>query len=160
MALQPDIQYVPICYVDGSTARKLEQPVYKAPAVTKAPQPRRRKAKRIVVAIDPVAIFGLLVAMVMIVGMVSGFVQYSVLKEQNRQMTDYVTALELEKTQLEQDYRDGYDLDEIRDFAEANGMVPMEQAPQIQIEVQLPQQEQPQLSFWESITTFLAGLFA
>ena len=160
MALQPDIQYVPICYVDGSTARKLEQPVYKASSSKAAQQPRRRKAKRIVVAIDPVAIFGLLVAMVMIVGMVSGFVQYSVLKEQNRQMTDYVTALELEKTQLEQDYRDGYDLDEIRDFAEANGMVPMEQAPQIQIEVQLPQQEQPQLSFWESITTFLAGLFA
>ena len=27
MALQPDIQYVPICYVDGSTARKLDQPL-------------------------------------------------------------------------------------------------------------------------------------
>lgn len=157
MALQPDIQYVPICYVDGSTARKLEQPVYKAPA---APQPRRRKAKRIVVAIDPVAIFGLLVAMVMLVCMVSGFVEYSAVQAQNRQMTDYVTSLELEKAQLEQTYRDGYDLDEIRDFAEANGMVPAEDAPQIQIEVQIPQQEETQLSFWESITTFLAGLFA
>ena len=157
MALQPDIQYVPICYVDGSTARKLEQPVYKAPA---APQPRRRKAKRIVVAIDPVAIFGLLVAMVMLVCMVSGFVEYSAVQAQNRQMTDYVTSLELEKAQLEQTYRDGYDLDEIRDFAEANGMVPAEDAPQIQIEVQIPQQEETRLSFWESITTFLAGLFA
>ena len=157
MALQPDIQYVPICYVDGSTARKLEQPVYKASA---APQPRRRKAKRIVVAIDPVAIFGLLVAMVMLVCMVSGFVEYSAVQAQNRQMTDYVTSLELEKAQLEQTYRDGYDLDEIRDFAEANGMVPAEKAPQIQIEVELPKQEQTQLSFWESITTFLAGLFA
>ena len=157
MALQPDIQYVPICYVDGSTARKLEQPVYMAPA---APQPHHRKAKRIVVAIDPVAIFGLLVAMVMLVCMVSGFVEYSAVQAQNRQMTDYVTSLELEKAQLEQTYRDGYDLDEIRDFAEANGMVPAEDAPQIQIEVQIPQQEETQLSFWESITTFLAGLFA
>ena len=157
MALQPDIQYVPICYVDGSTARKLEQPIYKAPA---APQPRRRKAKRIVVAIDPVAVFGLLVAVVMLVCMISGFVEYSVVQEQNRQMTDYVTALELEKTQLEQTYRDGYDLDGIRQFADVNGMVPAEQAPQIQIEVELPRQEQTQLSIWESITTFLAGLFA
>lgn len=157
MALQPDIQYVPICYVDGSTARKLEQPVYKTPT---APQPRRRKAKRIVVAVDPVAVFGLLVAVVLLVCMISGFVEYSVLREQNRQMTDYVTALELEKAQLEQTYRDGYDLDEIRDFAEANGMVPAEEAPQIQIEVEIPQPEQAQLSFWESITTFLAGLFA
>lgn len=157
MALQPDIQYVPICYVDGSTARKLEQPVYKTPA---APQPRRRKAKRIVVAVDPVAIFGLLIAVVMLVCMISGFVEYSVLQAQNRQMADYVTSLELEKAQLEQMYRDGYDLDEIRQFAETNGMVPAEKAPQIQVEVELPKQEQTQLSFWESITTFLAGLFA
>ena len=157
MALQPDIQYVPIRYVDGSTARKLDQPVYKTPAV---PQPRRRKAKRIVVAIDPVAILGLVVAMVLLVSMISAFVEYSVLREQNRRMADYVTALELENAQLEQTYRDGYDLDEIRDFAEANGMVPAEQAPQIQVEVQLPRQEQTQLTFWESITTFLAGLFA
>ena len=157
MALQPDIQYVPICYVDGSTARKLEQPVYKAP---KAPQPRRRKAKRIVVAIDPVAIFGIAVAMVLLIGMVAGFVEYTSLRAQNRQMADYVTALELEKLQLEQTYRDGYDLDEIRDFAQSNGMVPADQAPQIQIEVQLPQQEQAQLTFWDTITTFLAGLFA
>ena len=157
MALQPDIQYVPICYVDGSTARKLEQPVYKTSA---APQPRRRKAKRIVVAVDPVAIFGLLIAVVMLVCMISGFVEYSVLRQQNRQMSDYVTSLELEKAQLEQNYRDGYDLDEIRDFAEANGMVPAERAPQIHIDVELPQQEQTQLTFWETVTTFLAGLFA
>ena len=160
MALQPDIQYVPICYVDGSTARKLEQPVYKAPTVTKAPQPRRRKAKRIVVVVDPVAIFGMLIAVVMLCCMISGFVEYSVLRQQNRQMNEYVTALELEKAQLEQTYREGYDLDEIRDFAQSNGMVPADQAPQIQIEVQLPQQEQAQLTFWDTITTFLAGLFA
>jgi hypothetical protein len=92
--------------------------------------------------------------------MISGFVEYSVLQAQNRQMADYVTSLEPEKAQLEQMYRDGYDLDEIRQFAEANGMVPAEKAPQIQIEVELPKQEQTQLSFWESITTFLAGLFA
>ena len=106
------------------------------------------------------AIFGVLVAVVMLVCMISGFVEYSVLQAQNRQMTDYVTALELEKEQLEQNYREGYDLDEIRQFAEANGMVPADQAPQIEVEVELPRQEQTQLSFWESITTFLAGLFA
>ena len=40
MALQPDIQYVPICYVDGSTARKLEQPVYKTPHSSPASPPQ------------------------------------------------------------------------------------------------------------------------
>jgi hypothetical protein len=113
-----------------------------------------------VIAIDPVAIFGVLIAMVLLVCMVSGVVQYTVLQAQNRQMTDYVTALELEKAQLEQTYRDGYNLDDIRDFAEANGMVPAEDLPQIQIEVELPEQDQPQLTWWDSFTTFLAGLFA
>ena len=116
--------------------------------------------QRIVIAIDPVAIFGLLIAAVMLVCMVSGFVQYAVLQAQNRQMTDYVTALELENAQLSQEYHDGYDLDEIRTFAEENHMIPAEDASQIRVEVQIPQQQTQPVSLWESITTFLAGLFA
>ena len=52
------------------------------------------------------------------------------------------------------------DLEDIRDIAGALGMIPAQDAPQIEIDVPQPQQEQTQLSFWESIATFLAGLFA
>ena len=62
MAMQPDIQYVPFYYVDGSTARKVQrQPEKEA---TAAPAQNRRRAKQKVIAVDPVAIGGICVAMV------------------------------------------------------------------------------------------------
>ena len=156
MAQRRPIEYVQF-YTMGSAAQKLEvtKPKLEEPVILPRVVQKRKK-----VLVDPVAIFGMLIAMVLLVCMVSGVVQYTVLQTQNQQMTDYVTALELEKAQLEQTYRDGYNLDDIRDFAEANGMLPAEDLPQIQIEVELPKQEQPQLTWWDSFTTFLAGLFA
>ena len=158
MAMQPDIQYVPFCYVDGSTARKVQrQPQKKASAT---PVQKQRRAKRKVIAVDPVAACGVLVAMVMLVMMLAGFVQYNVCREQTRLMQDYVTSLQLENAQLQQNYDDGIDLDYVEEVADALGMVPMENAQQIHIDVQLPQQSDGEMTLWESITTFLAGLFA
>lgn len=158
MALQPDIQYVPFCYVDGSTARKVQpQPMKKASA---APAPKRRRAKRKVIAIDPVAIGGIVVAVVMLVMMLAGFAKYTACQEQNRMMQDYLTSLQLENAQLQQNYESNIDLEYIRDMADSIGMVPAEDVQQVQIEVELPQEETTQMSIWDSITTFLAGLFA
>lgn len=158
MALQPDIQYVPFCYVDGSTARKVQpQPMKKASA---APAPKRRRAKRKVIAIDPVAIGGIVVAVVMLVMMLSGFAKYTACQEQNRMMQDYLTSLQLENAQLQQNYESNIDLEYIQDMADSIGMVPAEDVQQVQIEVELPQEETTQMSIWDSITTFLAGLFA
>ena len=157
MAMQPDIQYVPFCYVDGSTARKVQrQPQKKASA---APVQQRR-AKRKVIAVDPVAVCGILVAMAMLVMMLVGFVQYNICREQTRLMQDYVTSLQLENAQLQQNYDDSIDLDYVEEVADALGMVPVDYAQQIHIDVQLPQQITEEMSLWESITTFLAGLFA
>ena len=158
MALQPDIQYVPFCYVDGSAARKIQhEPVKKAVV---APAPKRRRAKRKVVAVDPVAIGGIVIAVVMLVMMLSGFVKYTVIQEQNRLMQDHLTALQLENTKLQQDYESNIDLDYIQDMADAMGMVPAQDAQQVQISVQLPQEEVTEMTLWQSIATFLAGLFA
>ena len=158
MALQPDIQYVPFYYVDGSTARKVQRQSVKKTAA--APAPKRRRAKRKTIAIDPVAIGGIAVAMVMLVMMLVGFAQYSICQERNRQMQDYLTSLQLENAQLQQSYDSNIDLDYIQDVAEAMGMVPAQDAQQVQISVQLPEQTAPQMTLWESIATFLAGLFA
>ncbi len=158
MAMQPDIQYVPFCYVDGSAARKVQrQPQKKTSA---APAPQRRRAKRKVIAVDPVAICGIVMAVVLLVMLLAGFAEYTAIQEKNRQMQDYVTSLQLENAQLQQTFDSNIDLEYVEEVADALGMVPMENANQIQIEVQLPQQETQQLSVWESITTFLAGLFA
>ena len=158
MALQPDIQYVPFYYVDGSTARKAEpKPVKKTSA---APARRARRAKRKTIAIDPVAIGGVAIAMVMLIMMLVGFIQYSICQEQTRQMQEYVASLQMENAQLQQDLDSNIDLEYVREVAEAMGMVPAQDAQQIQISVQLPQQEHTEMTLWESITTFLAGLFA
>ena len=161
MALQPDIQYVPFYYVDGSTARKAERRTASQKVSAPVPAPQRRRAKRKTVAVDPVAIAGLLVVMVLLVSMVVGFVEYRAAQDRNAQMSQYITELETENAQLQQQYESGYDLDNIRDIAGVLGMVPAEDAEQITIDVQPPQQEtEAQMNFWESFTTFLAGLFA
>lgn len=158
MAMQPDIQYVPFCYVDGSAARKVQrQPQKKA---TAAPAPQRRRAKRKVIAVDPVAICGIVIAFVMLFMLLAGFAEYTALQEKNRQMQDYVTSLQLENTQLQQTFDSNIDLEYVEEVADALGMVPVENANQIQIQVQLPAEETQQLTLWESISTFLAGLFA
>ncbi len=158
MALQPDIQYVPFCYVDGSAARKVQHQSVKKAAVT--PVPKRRRAKRKVIAVDPVAIGGIVVAVVMLVMMLAGFAKYAVIQEQNRMMQDHLAALQLESAKLQQDYESNIDLDYIQDVADAMGMVPAQNAQQVQISVQLPQEEVTEMTLWQSIATFLAGLFA
>lgn len=160
MALQPDIQYVPFYYVEGTAARKVERRSEPAKAAAPTPAPQRRRAKRKTVPVDPVAITGLLVVMVLLVSMLVGWAEFHIVENRNAQMSQYISELETENAQLQQQYQDGYDLDEIRQIADALGMVPSEQVEQITIDVQLPQEEQTQMSFWESVTTFLAGLFA
>jgi hypothetical protein len=39
-------------------------------------------------------------------------------------------------------------------------MVPVQNAQQVQISVQLPQEEVAEMTLWQSIAMFLAGLFA
>ena len=158
MAMQPDIQYVPFCYVDGSAARKVQrQPEKKA---TQATAPKQRRAKRKVIAVDPVAISGIVIAVVMLVMLLAGYAEYTAVQEQKLQMQDYLTSLQLENAQLQQTFDSNVDMEYVEEVAGALGMVPAADANQIQIEVQLPTQETTQLTLWESITTFLAGLFA
>ena len=158
MAMQPDIQYVPFCYVDGNAARKVQrQPEKKA---TQATAPKQRRAKRKVIAVDPVAISGIVIAVVMRVMLLAGYAEYTAVQEQKLQMQDYLTSLQLENAQLQQTFDSNVDMEYVEEVAGALGMVPAADANQIQIEVQLPTQETTQLTLWESITTFLAGLFA
>ncbi len=157
MALQPDIQYVSF-YMDGSAAKKLERQTARK---TKAPTPKYRKVQRRVVPIDPVAIVGVVISLVMLVAMFVGLGQYNTYKEQSAQMSAYIEQLQQENAQLQKTYDEGYDLEQIRQIAEAVGMVPAESVEHFQIQVQLPEAPvQPEPSFWESAAAFLAGLFA
>lgn len=155
MALRADVRYVQY-RVDGTAARKVErQTTEKA-----APAYKRRKAEQKVIAVDPVALAGIVLSVIVLIAMAFGLVQYQRNVRMSRQMSAYVQQLEQENAQLEGVYKEGYDLDEIRQIALEAGMVPAQQMDTVTVSVEEPQQEQTNMSFWESITTFLAGIFA
>ena len=153
MARRFDVQYIN-AFTDGNAARKLE-----------LPQPRKtthkrtaKHPKRIVLYVDPVAILGILVAGVMMVLLAVGTVKFLNVRNDMTAMDGYVHTLRQEHAALQEEYDAGYDIEHVRQTALALGMVPMEQVQQVQIQVQLPQQEQPDK--WEQLRTFLSGLFA
>ena len=72
---------------------------------------------------------------------------------------DYAMSLQQENAQLQDTYTSGYDLEEVRQIAIAMGMVPMEEVPHLQMQVETPQVEQEPTA-WESFWTFFLGMFA
>jgi hypothetical protein len=74
-------------------------------------------------------------------------------------MQSYVLQLQAENRVLDAQYRAGFDPDEIRQIATQMGMVPVEQAQQIQITVPVAEPVQ-EPTVWETVYTFLVGLFA
>ncbi len=159
MARKPDIRY--ICYyTDGSAARQLE---VKTPTRRRAPVMKPRKQKKIVLRIDPVAVGGLLLSTVMLVMMLVGGIQLYTLRQQAQQMRDYVTYLSEQNTSLTEVYESGYDLEAVKKSALALGMIPLEEAQNITISVEVPpapvQQEQ-NIGMWERMSAFIVDLFA
>ncbi len=155
--MQTSIQYISF-YTDGSAAKKVEpKPVRKT--VAAAPKPVVRQKKRPVIKVDPVAVAGIVFAFIMLITMASSLAEYRSCVEKNAQMSQYILSLQQENAQLQETYENGYDLDQIREIATAIGMVPVDQAQKITVEVHIPEAEQ-QMSFWQSMAIFLAGLFA
>ena len=156
MARQADIQYVGYP-VDGTAARKVEHFTRNQNA---APVYARRRAKRKVIAIDPVAICGIVLSAVMLFAMVFGLAEYRHSLQQTRQMSMQVRQLQQENLALQQTYKAGYDLEEIQRIALDAGMVSAEKMERIQIDMTAPAEEDTRMSFWDTLTTFLIGIFA
>ena len=155
MARQNEVRYINM-YMAGSAAYELE-PV--KPQKRAVRLPRAPKQKRVLIYVDPMTILGFAVALVMIVSMAVGVVQLKQTRAEAAALDAYIARLEEENRDLEEIYRQGYDLEQIRRYAEAMGLVPMDQVEQIRIPVQQP--EVPaEPTAWENFRTFLVGLFA
>ena len=155
MARKVDIEYIRY-YSDDNLARKIEplQP-FKLPEW----KPRVRKKKKIRVYIDPVATAGVLVAAVMLVLMVVGVYQLKTARQEAVDMERYVSWLQTQNEQLQATYEEGYDLETVERLALALGMVPVEELPNIP--VQLPAEpEVVEPTLWENICAFFTELFA
>ena len=158
MAKRPEIQYVRF-YVDGSAAQKLEPvaPV-KENNPKRAPVARRQKRKNIY--IDPVAIFGIMVSVVMLVMMLVGVNQLKTAQAEQKAMDRCVAQLRLDNRSLHERYDQDIDLADIEEKALALGMVPASEANVTTIVLSEPAAEPEPASLWEQVGTFLAALFA
>ena len=156
MSQKPKIQYVGQFYIHGSEARQLELQEKKK-AKSKLPLERLRKME--VIYLDPVAIFGIVTALVMLTVMILGVLQIRDDWEEYRVMSNYVSRLNSENAQLQADYRSQYDLEDIRVKAQALGMVPKSELEVRTVYVTIPQPE-PEMTWLEEIQWFLSGLFA
>ena len=156
MSQKPKIQYVGQFYIHGSEARQLELQEKKK-AKSKLPLERLRKME--VIFLDPVAIFGIVTALVMLTVMILGVLQIRDDWEEYRVMSNYVSRLNSENAQLQADYRSQYDLEDIRVKAQALGMVPKSELEVRTVYVTIPQPE-PEMTWLEEIQWFLSGLFA
>ena len=157
MNQKPKIQSVGQFYIHGSEARQLELQEKKKHAKSKLPLERLRKVE--VIYLDPVAIFGIVTALVLLAVMTVGVLQIRDDWKDYQTMSNYVSRLNSENAELKADYRSQYDLEDIRVKAEALGMVPKSQLEVRTVYVTIPQPE-PERTWLEEIQWFLSGLFA
>ena len=158
-ARKPDIQYVTQFYVYGSEARVLELKPARKKSRTILPKAAPDSNKEILVKLDPVAIAALAVAVVMLVLMVVGIVQYLGVCQEHRLMQDYVARLQNTNVELRQTYEAGYNIAEIETMALALGMVHLEDAETAVIHPVVPTVE-PEPTWWENICWHFEQLFA
>ena len=157
MNQKPKIQYVGQFYVHGSEARQLQLQEEKRQAKTKLPLARIQKIEKIYV--DPVALAGIAVAVVMLVTMVLGAIQIKRDWDQYERMSSYVSELKKENARKNHAYRLSYDLADIETKALAMGLVPRTELETITVSVTVPEKV-PQMTRMEEIRFFLEGLFA
>ena len=112
------------------------------------------------VRVDPLAFASIAVSVVMIVLMVLGTMRLVEIRQQEQVLAAYVQTLTVENRELETTYRDGYDLERIREEALILGMVPADQAEHITMRVDRPVEPRLAASPWEEFVAFFSGLFA
>ena len=157
MNQKPKIQYVGQFYVHGSEARQLQLQEQKRQAKTKLPLARIQKIEKIYV--DPVALAGIAVAVVMLVTMVLGAIQIKQDWDQYERVSAYVSELKRENARISHAYRASYDLEDIKSKALAMGLVPKSELQTMSVTVTVPKPE-PELTRLQEIEYFLEGLFA
>ena len=160
MAQKPykhNIEYVQNFYSYGSEAKAIQfQPDYQG---EKSTLPKQKKEPVTTICIDPIAFCGIMVAVVMLVVMIAGMIQFNVISQDHAVLESYVRQLREDNALLSQQYTSGYDLETMGNTARSLGMIPVEEAQTISVRVQVPVRE-PEPTVIDNIIWFLSGLFA
>lgn len=156
MAKKTEIQYIHL-YTEGSAARSAELAPARKKCRTKLPKPR--KARKLLIRVDPIAGCGMVIACVMMLLMLVGIVQLGQAQREAQRVSRYLAQLEEQNAALQSEYESGYDLESIAEMALALGLVPEEQVRHVTVQLEEPQPE-VQTGWWQRVTTFLTELFA
>ena len=158
MNQKPKIQYIGQFYVYGSEARALELEEKRKQAKTRLPLAKLESIEKIY--IDPVALVGIAVAVVMLVVMILGAVQLHDDWNAYQQMDDYVTSLRAQNAELTLNYRSMYDLADIEMKALAMGLVPREQVESCAVTVTMPEIQETVLTWDQKVVRAWNELWA
>jgi hypothetical protein len=158
MPHKPEIQYIRY-YTDGSAARQPE--VRPAPRKrTPQPQPQKKRRPKYILRVQPMAVLGVVVSLVMLCMMIGGVSEYFDAQQEARRMENYVSSLHVQNEELREQYEGGLDLVEIEKAALALGMVPEESVRHITVSVPMEQVQPEQPDFWENVNAFLTAMIA
>ena len=131
MAQNVDVQYVSF-YNAGSSALKVS-PVIPLKTLT---LPKKKKVKKVILYIDPLALVAVTLALVMTVLLSVGFVQLTNAWNEEAAMASYVDMLQAENAALQAEYDQGIDPQVIEENALALGMIPAEEVSQVHIQIE------------------------
>ncbi len=157
MVRNPDIEYIDKYYVHGSEAKVIEFAPNKRTPQTTLPKPLREK--KISIEIDPVAVCGLVVAVVMLIVMAVGLVDFRAACEENRIVSEKLQELRDDNVMKQYTYYTKLDMEYVEDSAKAMGMVSASEAPVIAITVSVPEAEEAYTP-WGDFLWSLSCLFA
>ena len=157
MNQKPKIQYVGQFYVHGSEARQVQHQEEKRQAKTKLPLAKIKAIEKVYV--DPVALAGIAVAVLMLVTMVLGAIQLKQDWDQYERVSAYVSELKKENARMSHLYRSSYDLEDIKTKAVSMGLVPKSELQTMTVTITIPEPEVEPTRI-EEIKLFLEGLFA
>lgn len=157
MAEKTRIEYIGQYYIHGSEAPKVAPKPQKESKEYSIPLHRFEKVQKIYV--DPLAIAGLVLSMVLLASMVFGVMQLQNAWTELENAQQYLRHVENVHTERLLTYHSSYDLRQVRDTALAMGMIPAAQATTMDLTVTMPQPEE-EPTMWEDILWFARGLFA
>ena len=156
MVRNPDIEYINRFYVHGSEAKVIEFVPNQTKAKTTLPKAVREK--KLCIEVDPLALCGIVVAVVMLLVLSIGLVDFRAAVSENRAAEARLEEIREKHIMLEYEYRQSYDAAMVEETALALGMIPADKAPVVTITVNVPEQTQ-EYTWWGDFLWSLSCLF-
>ena len=154
MVRNPNIEYIDKFYVHGSEAKVIAF----APNQPKTTLPKPVREKKTCIEVDPLALCGIVVAVVMILVMGIGLMDFKAAVEENKAVAEQLDTIRDEHVMLEYNYHQSYNVEEVEEAVRALGMIRAEKAPVVSITVTVPEQT-PKYTRWGDFLWSLSCLF-